>query len=178
MNRRVLWLGLGISAPLLVLLGFGFRHDPNVVDSPLVGKPAPNFRLADIDGNIVALDELRGTPVIINFWSTYCPPCIVEHPLLMAGARRWEGEIHFLGIIYQDDPSLIRQFMSERGSWGPALYDEGSRAAIAYGVYGPPETFFIDRNGVIIDKVIGAVSPDQLLDAANRLLTQPATAAG
>ena len=129
MNRRVLLFGFGISLPLLVLLGFAFQHDPQIVESPLIGRPAPDFRLADLDGNIVDLAELRGRPVIINFWATYCPPCIVEHPLLMAGARRWQGEIHFLGVIFQDDPDLIAQFNAEYGRWGPSLIDAdaGSR---------------------------------------------------
>ena len=157
MNRKVLLVGLGICLPVLLVLGFGFRHDPQIVESPLIGQPAPSFRLADLDGNIVDLEELRGAPVIINFWATYCVPCWVEHPLLMEGARRWQGEIHFLGVIFQD----------ERG-----------RVAIAYGVYGPPETFFIDRDGTIVDKAIGAVSPDQLLGVANRLLGAPAEATG
>ncbi len=178
MNRRVLLVGLGVSLPLLAMLGFAFRHDPNIVESPLIGKPAPNFRLADLDGNVVELAELRGRPVIVNFWSTYCPPCIVEHPLLMAGARRWQGEIHFLGVIYQDDPDLIAQFNADYGSWGPSLIDEDGRVAIAYGVYGPPETFFIGRDGVIVDKAIGAVSPDQLLATADRMLASQAATTG
>ena len=178
MNRRVLLVGLGISLPLLAFLGFAFRHDPQIVESPLVGKPAPSFRLADLDGNIVDLAELRGRPVIVNFWATYCVPCLYEHPLLMEGARRWQGEIHFLGVIFQDDPDLIARFNADYGRWGPSLIDEGGRVAIAYGVYGPPETFFIDRDGVIVDKAIGAVSPDQLLDVANRMLAQPAAATG
>lgn len=178
MNRRVLLVGLGISLPLLAFLGFAFRHDPQIVESPLVGKPAPSFRLADLDGNIVDLAELRGRPVIVNFWATYCVPCLYEHPLLMEGARRWQGEIHFLGVIFQDDPETIAQFNADYGSWGPSLVDEGGRVAIAYGVYGPPETFFIGRDGVIVDKAIGQVWPDQLLDVANRMLAQPAAATG
>ena len=178
MNRKVLLVGIALALPLLVLLGVAFRHDPQIVESPLIGKPAPSFRLAALDGSIVDLDELRGQPVIINFWATYCAPCWVEHPLFMEGARRWNGEIKFLGVIFQDDPELIAQFNGEYGQWGPSLVDEGGRVAIAYGVYGPPETFFIDRDGVIVDKAIGAVAPDQLLDVANRLLARPATATG
>ncbi len=178
MNRKVLLIGLGLALPLLLLLGFAFQHDPAIVESPLVGQPAPSFRLAGLDGRIVDLEELRGRPVVMNFWSTYCPPCIVEHPLLMAGAQRWQGEIHFIGIIFQDDPQKIARFNTEYGSWGPSLIDEGSRVAIAYGVYGPPETFFIDRDGLIVDKVSGAVWPDKLLETADRLLLQPAEATG
>ncbi len=178
MNRKVLLVGLGISLPLLGLLGFAFRHDPRIVESPLVGKSAPNFRLADLDGAIVDLAELRGRPVIVNFWATYCAPCWVEHPLFMEGSLRWRGEIQFLGVIFQDDPETIAQFNAEYGSWGPSLIDDGGRVAIAYGVYGPPETFFIDRDGVIVDKATGAVSPERLLSVADRLLARPASATG
>ena len=178
MNRKVLLIGAGISLPLLLVLGFAFRHDPNVVESPLVGKPAPNFRLADLDGNVVDLADLRGQPVIVNFWATYCAPCWVEHPLFMEGSRRWRGEIQFLGVIFQDDPDTIAQFNAEYGAWGPSLIDEGGRVAIAYGVYGPPETFFIDRDGTIVDKAIGAVAPDRLLDVAEGMLARPAAATG
>ena len=96
----------------------------------------------------------------------------------MAGARRWQGEIHFLGVIFQDDPDLIAQFNADYGSWGPSLIDEGGRVAIAYGVYGPPETFFIDRDGTIVDKAIGAVSPDRLVEVAEGMLARPAAATG
>ncbi|MXX60187.1 MAG: redoxin family protein [Holophagales bacterium] len=178
MNRKVLLVGVGISLPLLLVLGFAFRHDPQIVESPLIGKPAPSFRLADLDGNVVDLAELRGKPVVINFWATYCVPCWAEHPLLLEGSRRWQGEIHFLGVVYHDEPETIAEFNTVFGSWGPSLIDEGGRVAIAYGVYGPPETFFIDRDGVIVDKTIGPLSPDQLLDVANRMLAQPAAATG
>ena len=178
MNRKVLLVGLGISLPLLAFLGFAFRHDPQIVESPLVGKQAPNFRLADLDGNIVDLAELRGQPVIVNFWASYCVPCWAEHPLFLEGARRWQGQIQFLGVIYQDDPGQIAQFNADYGSWGPSLVDEAGRVAIAYGVYAAPETFFIGRDGVIVDKASGAVTPDQLLDLADRMLAQPAAATG
>ena len=162
MNRKVLLIGGLLSLPILVFLGISFRFNPRLIDSPLVGKPAPNFVLRDLDGNVVSLEALRGKPVLINFWATWCQPCIVEHPVLQAGARRYKDRVHFLGVIYQDETEAIEQFIRERGSWGPSLVDPEVKVGIAYGVYGAPETFFVDKNGVIVEKVTGAISPRQL----------------
>lgn len=171
MNRRVLVAGLLVTGPLIALLAVAFRYDPNYIASPLIGKPAPNFRLVDLEGEVSELAALRGKPVVINFWATYCPPCIVEHPLLTAAAEHYRGRVHFLGVIYQDDEELIRRFVEQRGSWGPSLIDPDGKVAIGYGVYGPPETFFIDRDGTIVDKVIGQVHGDHLVETLEELLS-------
>ncbi len=162
MNRKVLIVGLLLITPLLVFLALSFRSDPRLIESPLIGKPAPSFTLTDLDGQVVGLEDLKGKPVVINFWATWCQPCIVEHPVLLAGARHYAGQVEFLGVIYQDKPELIRRFMRQRGAWGPALIDPEVEVAIAYGVYGAPETFFIDAQGIIIEKITGAVGPSAL----------------
>ncbi len=160
MNRTVLIIGLLLLVPLLLVLRVGFENDDPATEffSPLVGKPAPSFVLADTDGRVWSLRDLRGKPVVINFWATYCAPCWEEHPLFMAASEHYGDDVQFLGIIYQDDPALIEEFERQRGSWGPALVDTEGEVAVAYGVYGPPETYFIGKDGVIVDKVIGAVS--------------------
>ncbi len=158
MNRWVLVVGAALVVPLVVFLGLGFRADPHEIASPLLGKPAPELRLADLEGHTIDLAELAGRPVVVNFWSTWCPPCIAEHGVLLDGARRYGERVRFLGVVYQDDPDLIRDFVAQRGAWGPSLLDPGSEVAIRYGVYGPPETFFIDAQGVIRRKVIGPVA--------------------
>ncbi len=170
MNRKVLIVGLLLITPLLVFLALSFRSDPRVIESPLIGKPAPAFTLTDLDGRVVGLEGLKGKPVVINFWSTWCPPCIVEHPVLLAGARRYAGQVEFLGVIYQDKPELIRSFMQQRGSWGPALIDPEVEVAIAYGVYGAPETFFIDAQGIIVEKITGPVDPETLVRIVEGML--------
>lgn len=169
MNRKVLLIGLILVAPLLIMLGSGLRHDPREVISPLIGQPAPDFTLADLDGRPLALAELRGQPVVINFWATWCQPCAAENPIFAALARQYAGRARFISVIYQDTPQAIRAYERQRGSWGPALVDPESRTAIRYGVYGVPETFIIDRHGVVREKVTGMVSYDGLtrsLDAA------------
>ena len=135
MNRKVLLLGLILVAPLLVMLGSGLRHDPREVVSPLIGRPAPDFTLADLDGRPLALAELRGQPVVINFWATWCQPCAAENPIFAALARRYAGRARFVSVIYQDTPEAIRAYERARGSWGPALVDPESRTAIRLSVY-------------------------------------------
>ena len=162
MNRKVLLIGLILVAPLLIMLGSGLRHDPREVISPLIGQPAPDFTLADLDGRPLALAELRGQPVVINFWATWCQPCAAENPIFAALARQYAGRARFISVIYQDTPQAIRAYERQRGSWGPALVDPESRTAIRYGVYGVPETFIIDPHGVVREKVTGMVSYDGL----------------
>ncbi|MDX1643699.1 MAG: redoxin domain-containing protein [Thermoanaerobaculia bacterium] len=170
MNRVVLVVGLLIVVPLLIFLAIGFRFDPRTIESPLVGKPAPEFSLVDLDGRPVALDDLLGRPVVINFWATWCQTCIVEHPILLQAARSYEGRAHFVGIVYQDEPEPIRRFVERRGAWGPSLLDPSSRVAIAYGVYGAPETFILDSEGRVVRKVTGMVDWDVLTETLDSLL--------
>jgi cytochrome c biogenesis protein CcmG/thiol:disulfide interchange protein DsbE len=169
-NRTALLLGAAFVLPLLIFLAISFRFDPRAIDSPLVGREAPTFSLADLDGQVHRLSDSRGRPVVINFWATWCQPCVVEHPVLQAGARRYQGQVDFLGVVYQDEPEKIRRFVTERGAWGPSLVDPGSKVAIAYGVYGAPETFFLDENGTIVERVAGLVRPEVMERIISRLL--------
>jgi cytochrome c biogenesis protein CcmG/thiol:disulfide interchange protein DsbE len=162
MNKKVLLVGTLLAVPLLVFLGISFRFNPRYIESPLIGKPAPGFVLQDLEGNVVDLAALRGKPVLLNFWATWCQPCIAEHPVLQAAARRYQDEAHFLGVIYQDETEKIRRFIAQRGAWGPSLVDPEVKVGIAYGVYGAPETFFIDKNGVVAEKFTGPLSPREL----------------
>jgi cytochrome c biogenesis protein CcmG/thiol:disulfide interchange protein DsbE len=161
-NRKVLWIGTALVVPLVGFLAFAFRNDPRIVKSPLVGQPAPEFRLRALDGEELALSEIAGQPVMVNFWATWCQPCIAEHPVLLEAARRHAGRVRFVGVIYDDEPEAIRRFVERHGSWGPNLEDPGAEAAIRYGVYGAPETFFIDGQGVVRRKVTGPMGPSHL----------------
>ena len=170
MNRKILFIGGAVVIGLVAVFAIAFDFDPQVISSPLIDQPAPLFRLVDLDGQVVDLEQLRGDPVVINFWASWCLPCIAEHPLLRAASDHYRGRVHFLGVIYQDQEPQIRRFMAERGSWGPALKDPDGKVAIAYGVYGAPETFFVDSEGVIRDKVVGALQPDALRATLEGLL--------
>lgn len=170
MNRKVLLVGTLAIAPLLVFLALGLGHDPTTIASPLIGKPAPAFSLTDLEGTTWTLEDLRGQPLVVNFWATWCQPCVWEHPILIDGARRYRDRVRFLGVILHDQPEKVRAMVSRRGAWGPSLLDPGSQAAIAYGVYGAPETFFIDKTGTIVFKQTGPVTPDLLDRVLSSLL--------
>jgi cytochrome c biogenesis protein CcmG/thiol:disulfide interchange protein DsbE len=86
-------------------------------------------------------------------------PCYQEHPALNGAAQAMQGDVQFLGVVYEDDPSRVRAFLQERGNAYPSLLDEGGRTAIAYGVYGVPETYFLDGAGRIVEKYVGPLDP-------------------
>ena len=163
MNRTVLLVGVIIAAVLVGILFLGLGKNPNEIRSPLIGKPAPTFALREVGtGRTVDLASLRGKPVVLNFWATWCAPCWEEHPILVANARILQPEVQFLGVVFQDEESKILGFLQQRGSGYPTVVDDKGKTAIAYGVGGVPETFFLDANGVIGAKHAGPMSADIL----------------
>lgn len=162
MNRRVLIAGAVVVAPLLILLAAGLGKDPRAVRTPMVGRVAPPFQLESIDGErSTALAALRGRPVVVNFWATWCVPCYAEHGVLMEGAAN-APDVQFVGILYQDEAAKARRFLEQNGSAYQNVLDPGGATAIAYGVYGVPETFFIDSEGRIVAKHEGPLDAPSL----------------
>jgi cytochrome c biogenesis protein CcmG/thiol:disulfide interchange protein DsbE len=156
-------VGALVVLPLLALLVANLGRDPHSVRSPLVGRAAPPFSLPTVDGErTVSLESLRGKPAVINFWATWCVPCYQEHPALNGAAQALAGEVQFLGIVYEDEPARVGAFLRERGNAYPSLLDEGGRMAIAYGVYGVPETYFLDGAGRIVEKYVGPLDPETI----------------
>ena len=154
-NRKVLIGGLLVALPLIAVLLANLGRDPHVVRSPLVGRPAPAFTLPPVGGGApVSLEQLRGKTVVVNFWATWCVPCFEEHAALSAAARGLR-DVTFLGIVYEDEEARTQEFLKQHGSAYPSLMDPEGRAAIAYGVFGVPETFFIDGSGTIVEKYVG-----------------------
>ena len=176
MNRKVLAVGLGIIVPLLAVLVANLGRDPHAVASPLVGRPAPAFKLAPLGGGAeVTLEALRGRPAVINFWATWCGPCLQEHPLLVATARS-RPDVQFLGVVFDDEPSKVQEFLRQHGTAYPQFVDPGGHAAIAYGLAGVPETFFLDPQGTVVAKTALPLDPDTMAD--NLAKAQKAGAAG
>jgi cytochrome c biogenesis protein CcmG/thiol:disulfide interchange protein DsbE len=128
-----------------------------------VGALAPDFSLADLDGNPIHLSELRGRPVVVNFWASWCGPCVEEFPLLReAAVEHAEDGLAIVGIVYDDRSEAARDFMRRNGATWPAAMDPGQRVAQAYGIIGPPETFFIGRDGTIVARQFGQFSAGSL----------------
>ena len=160
--------------PLLILLAYGFRTDPRAIPSPLVGRPAPRFSLALFDGGRLSLDELKGKVVVVNFWASWCyPACYEEAPVLEQGWRRYKDRgVVVLGVDIQDTEEAARKFLKQFSLTFPNGPDPGGKVSVDYGVYGVPETFFIDRNGRIRKKHVGAVTDDVFKSEVERLLKE------
>jgi cytochrome c biogenesis protein CcmG/thiol:disulfide interchange protein DsbE len=134
-----------------------------VSPTPLAGEPAPDFELTTLDGGTVQLSELRGQPVVVNFWASWCHPCRTEFPLL-ADALEEHGDegLAVIGVTYKDIESDSRDFVEETGAGWPHGIDEDGTVARAYGVRAIPQTYFIDRDGRITGRVFGFTSEDAL----------------
>jgi cytochrome c biogenesis protein CcmG/thiol:disulfide interchange protein DsbE len=164
-----------VLAPLALfalLLASGLGRDTGGLPSELIGRPAPTFSLPRLDaGGTIALDDLRGHVVVVNFWASWCLPCREEHDALDAAWGRYrERGVVVLGVSFEDTREAALAFREElEGDW-PLATDPGSRTAIAYGVFGVPETFVIAPDGSITAKTTGAVTYDWLTDAIERAL--------
>jgi cytochrome c biogenesis protein CcmG/thiol:disulfide interchange protein DsbE len=177
-GRWLRWTGLGIAlgtVVLAVVLASRFGGDPTLVDSPLIGQPAPHFELTTLDGSDeVALGDLQGDIVVVNFFASWCLQCRAEHADLVATSDAFgEDDVTFVQIGYQESPSESLKYLEQAGTsqWTKYLADPGSRTAIAYGVFGIPETFFIDPDGVVVGKIIGesdALTLGATIDAIKR----------
>jgi cytochrome c biogenesis protein CcmG/thiol:disulfide interchange protein DsbE len=155
------YLLVAALAPLVLLGALGlFLLQRLPATSPTsVGSLAPDFALADLDGNPVRLADLRGRPVILNFWASWCGPCVEEFPLLReAAAAHADDGLAIVGIVFHDRSEAARDFMARNGATWPAAMDPGDGVATAYGILGPPETYFIARDGTIAARQFGPVT--------------------
>lgn len=170
-------LGLGLGLAFLVVgLGLAvtrwFNQRQNIQQQygeagvaifAIRGQPAPDFALEDLNGQVYRLSELRGTPLVLNFWATWCPPCRAEMPLLESEAQRLLGQVLFLAINYQEGPDLVQSFVEELDlQYMKVLLDPQGEVSSAYNVMALPMTFFLDREGVIQNIHLGALNPELL----------------
>jgi cytochrome c biogenesis protein CcmG, thiol:disulfide interchange protein DsbE len=116
---------------------------------PAVGLTAPDFELATLDGGTVQLSDLRGTPVVLNFWATWCGPCRRELPSLQTAAESYAGRVVILGIDQGEAPEVVQTYVDELGLTFPIPMDTDMAVGARYNVRGLPTTYFVDAQGVI-----------------------------
>lgn len=188
-SKKWLWISLvaifvGVGA-LVVVFSSRFGVDPRLVNSPLIGQPAPPLPLEvlergrvaggaadDVYGDVLA--ELDGEVLVVNFWASWCFPCRAEHPALTAVARDYQDRgVSLVGVVYQDEPEAAAGFLDELG-WGGDNYryvlDPRSRGAVEYGVFGVPETYFVDADGIIVGKIQGEVTSSAVRSVLEQIL--------
>lgn len=154
---------LSVVAVLVVIffgiLYVGLYRDPTRVPSPLIGKGIPHFHLPQLHNpqKWATHDGLKGKVTVLNVWATWCVACAEEHPFLMEKAAL--AQVRWVGLDYKDDPKAARQWLKVHGDpyeW--VLMDPSGRAALEWGVYGTPETFLIDKKGIIRYKHVGPLT--------------------
>lgn len=175
-GRRGRWV---IVAAVLVavtlaatLFGFGLGRDPTLVRSALIGRAAPAFELPLLtdSGEVLRLSDLRGKVVVLNFWASWCADCRIEHDALAAAWDRYRDQgVVLVGVAFEDTASSSLAFAQSLGMDWPIVSDAKSRTALAYGVYGVPETFFIAPDGVVASRWVGPVPYAHLTDEITRL---------
>lgn len=161
MNRFV--IPLAIFVVLVVFLAIGLGHDPHEVPSPLIDKAAPAFQLPQLHEptKTFSPQDMRGKVWLLNVWASWCISCREEHPLLLELAR--SGAVPLYGLNYKDERKDALAWLDDLGNpYLLSVADLDGRVGIDYGVYGAPETYLIDRDGVIRFKHIGPLTPDVL----------------
>ena len=162
-NRSRLWFLIPLAAffALATVLAVGLDRDPHEVPSPLIDKPAPKFALSRLDDakRVVRLDDLRGKAFILNVWASWCVACREEHPVLLDWAKKRAVPVY--GLNYKDKREDGLAWLKGMGDpYRISIFDFDGRVGIDYGVYGVPETYLIDKKGVIRYKRIGPLTPE------------------
>lgn len=165
---------LAVFVVLVAFLWVGLSLKPREVPSPLIDKPAPAFALTRLDNpqQSITTEDLRGQVWLLNVWASWCVACMQEHPILIEFSK--SGALPIYGLNYKDSPDAAKAWLGKHGNpYTLSIVDADGRVGIDYGVYGVPETFLIDKEGVIRFKQIGPVTPEvlreEILPLARRL---------
>lgn len=158
-------LPLGGFMLLVILLGVGLRLDPRYVPSPLIDKPAPAFNLPTLKQpeRTLSQEGLKGKVTLVNVWASWCSACRAEHALLVDISRKIK--LNIVGLNYKDTRAEALQWLARYGDpYSVSVFDQEGRTGIDWGVYGVPETFVVDRQGIIRHKHIGPLTDDVVRD--------------
>lgn len=165
MKKAWVLIPLAVFVAMLVFLGVGLKLDPREVPSPLIDKPVPTFSLQTLDepSRLLSSADMRGQVWLLNVWASWCGGCREEHPTLVEFAQT--RAVPIVGLNYKDQPDDARRWLDRLGNpYIASVSDLDGRTGIEFGVYGVPETFVIDKAGVIRHKQIGPITPDILRD--------------
>jgi cytochrome c biogenesis protein CcmG/thiol:disulfide interchange protein DsbE len=171
--RRRLLIALDVALLIVVLVLLYRRALPQAAAALNLGsgrEPAPTFTLATLDGDSLALESLRGQVVLVNFWASWCLPCLDELPLLQRAVDEPAGAFRVLAVGFRNLPSDDADWLAEHDITIPSLQDPDFEVARAYGVRAIPQTFFIDGDGVIRDRVFGITTDAALREPLDALL--------
>jgi len=174
MKRTVMIVSLAVLAVVIALSAFLATRHPvsgaTVAPSPLLGKTAPALKGHELGGGTFSLKSERGKIVIVNFWASWCQPCVQEAPELSTYAWhvRHDGVV-VVGVVFNDTVSSATDFAAHYGSLYPSIIDPGGTIALHYGVISPPTTFVIDRQGRVAATLLGATTAKQLAAVVARV---------
>lgn len=173
MKRWFFFIPLATFLGLAGFLGAGLTLDPKEVPSPLIGKPAPSFAISRLDNANTRLRnaDMQGQVWMLNVWASWCTACRQEHPVLMAFSRSQQLPIY--GLNYKDERHAGMAWLAHFGDpYEASLFDPAGRVGMDFGVYGVPETFIMDRHGVVRFKHTGPLTPEVLKTQIEPLLRQ------
>lgn len=167
--RPLRWIAIGVAAVVvafLVVLATRDSAQQVAADSPLLGKIAPEVTGQDLDGRTVRLSQLRGRYVLLNFFASWCVPCAREHDDLIRFQENHAvaGDATVLAVVFDDEIDDVRAFFDERGGDWPVLADDSGKVSLDFGVRGPPESFLISPEGIVLSRIIGEVESGPLED--------------
>lgn len=152
---------IGLVALLLAGVLMNSGKDNSAIPSPLIGNPAPQFSLPVLNQpkQIIKTDDLKGRAYLLNVWGSWCPACQIEHPVITELAQ--SGKVRVIGYNYKDETAAANDWLKQFGNpYDLILTDEAGRAALDWGIYGAPETFLIDAQGIVRWKHVGPITPD------------------
>ncbi len=176
-GSRMTWVVIGaglVFVVLAIIFASRFGSDPTISESPLIGQLAPTDPIALMDEpGAISIADYDGDIVVVNFWASWCLACREEHAALTRAAADYAGfDTTFVAVNYQDTPDAANAFLAVLGKSPDTVYtvDEGSTTAFDWGVLGLPETFFVDRDGVVVGKVSGPITYELLSATIERIV--------